>query len=99
VQERSRTLEEINSLMRTLTLLTLLLPVVLVTEIIQAKEPAKKSRPNVILILSDDMGYSDLPKFVDADTIHTARSATNPQQRDLLPQNPKRYLPSWLFGK
>ena len=85
--------------MRTLTLLTLLLPVVLVTEIIQAKEPAKKSRPNVILILSDDMDYSDLPKFVDADTIHTARSATNPQQRDLLPQNPKRYLPSWLFGK
>ncbi|HIN95888.1 MAG TPA: sulfatase [Planctomycetes bacterium] len=39
------------------------LATILVTGIVQANEPAKKSRPNVILILSDDMGYSDLPKF------------------------------------
>jgi len=31
--------------------------------VVKAKEPAKQSRSNVILILSDDMGYSDLPKF------------------------------------
>ena len=41
----------------------IVLATVLVTGIVQAKEPANKSRPNVILILSDDMGYSDLPKF------------------------------------
>lgn len=29
----------------------------------QAQEPANDSKPNVILIMSDDMGYSDLPKF------------------------------------
>jgi arylsulfatase A-like enzyme len=36
---------------------------VLPTEMAQAEEPADWSKPNVILILSDDMGYSDLPKF------------------------------------
>lgn len=44
-----------------------LLMVILVTGVtagtLQAKEPIESSRPNVILILSDDMGYSDLPKF------------------------------------
>ena len=63
VQERSRTLTEINSLMRTFPPLTLLLVAVMATDLLEAKEPVNKSRPNVILILSDDMGYSDLPKF------------------------------------
>ncbi len=36
---------------------------VLTTGVLQAQEPANTSRPNVVLILSDDMGYSDLPKF------------------------------------
>ena len=36
---------------------------VLTTGVLQAQEPAKTPRPNVVLILSDDMGYSDLPKF------------------------------------
>jgi len=40
-----------------------ILAAALLTGIACAKEPAKQSRPNVILILSDDMGYSDLPKF------------------------------------
>jgi len=36
---------------------------VLATGVLQAQEPANTSRPNVVLIMSDDMGYSDLPKF------------------------------------
>ena len=28
---------------------------------------ADRSKPNVILILSDDMGYSDLPKFGESE--------------------------------
>ncbi|MEO2019049.1 MAG: sulfatase-like hydrolase/transferase [Fuerstiella sp.] len=39
------------------------LAAVLATGIVKAEEPANNSRPNVIVILSDDMGYSDLPEF------------------------------------
>ncbi|MDE0936115.1 MAG: sulfatase-like hydrolase/transferase [Mariniblastus sp.] len=49
--------------MRILTALTFLLAVVVATGRVESKEPAKQFRPNVVLILSDDMGYSDLPKF------------------------------------
>jgi len=38
----------------------------------EAKETAIQSRPNVILILSDDMGYSDLPKFGESEIITPA---------------------------
>jgi len=31
--------------------------------VLAGTKPSKESKPNVILILSDDMGYSDLPKF------------------------------------
>ena len=30
---------------------------------VSLKPPSKQSRPNVVLIFTDDMGYSDLPKF------------------------------------
>jgi len=33
----------------------------------QAAEPVEKAKPNVVLILSDDMGYSDLPRFGESE--------------------------------
>ena len=38
----------------------LLIAVLLVTSVAAAKTPAKASRPNIILIMGDDMGFSDL---------------------------------------
>ena len=49
--------------MRAKAMLVSVIVAVLATGVLQAQEPAKTPRPNVVLILSDDMGYSDLPKF------------------------------------
>lgn len=45
----------------------IILATVLATGMVQAEETANRSRPNVILILADDMGYSDLPKFGESE--------------------------------
>ena len=49
--------------MRAKAMLVFVIVAILTTGVLQAQEPAKTPRPNVVLILSDDMGYSDLPKF------------------------------------
>ena len=36
-----------------------ILTAVLATGLVQAEESAKKSKPNVLLIMTDDMGYGD----------------------------------------
>ena len=49
-----------NNPMKTFTALTFILATVLATDLAEAKEPAKQSRPNVTLIMTDDQGYGGL---------------------------------------